>query len=165
MADHLGRGLQPIVRFLLTPEDHSAVVSCSCKNLPGGVPVHPVNCLRVGLLDPMKQPICSIHLCSPKSQSSLWCCACEEFFFVWVPSYNLDLVIVAFKAVYLVVSFPKVINFNLAIFASRQKPITIYWVPSYTVNHRMWSSNLIPALAAGSRIPNLNSLILTASYD
>ena len=79
-----------------------------------------------------------------------------------MPGNYLDLIIMSFKAVDFLVSFSHVENFDLAVFASCQKPVSIYWVPSHTVNHCMRSSYFVPSFSSSSWIPNLYSLILAA---
>ena len=112
----------------------------------------------------MQETFLAAYLSCPERYCALLRAACEKLFFVRVPCHNLNRIFLASINIDLL-QLPKVVNFDVAIFATREEPVAINRVPAHTADHVMWSWNLAPPLTARSWIPNLYCLVFTTGND
>ena len=125
-----------IISFVLAPKHNSTVIPCSCQYLSSWIPVHAENGLVVPFFDPMQETFLAAYLSCPKRYCALLRAACEKLFFVRVPCHNLNRIFLASINIDLL-QLPKVVNFDVAIFATREEPVAINRVPAHTADHVM----------------------------
>ena len=110
----------------------------------------------------MEHAIFTGPLCQPVYNLATVRCTCKQFFFVGVPGYDGNLLVMTLEAIQLRVSFAYIKHFYFLVARASQKPISIDWIPPHLIYYVVVSVNLVDSFASHSWIPQLNVLVFAA---
>lgn len=82
-----------------------------------------------------------------------------------MPGHNIDRVIVAFKALELLLGLANIIHLDLAVSTSCQEPVAIHWVPPRLRDRVVMCGYRVDALATSTRVPHFDVAVLAACDD
>mmetsp|Transcript_23590 Transcript_23590/g.31642 ORF Transcript_23590/g.31642 Transcript_23590/m.31642 type:complete len:133 (-) Transcript_23590:497-895(-) len=117
------------------------------------------------VINPVEHAFTARTLGKPENDFTLMRGASEEFFLVWVPSHNGDLLFVPLEAVELTVALAYIEDFNFVVATAGQEPVAIDGVPAHLIDGRVVRMDFVHVATARSRVPNLNVLVLAARED